>query len=238
MAFLGRKRPALAFGGRRVGIFPVLGPGGQNRRDFWGRRSRATFGRGVYRPAAAGLRIRATCSLSSPASVILEIGPTDGKPPRHQADDYRRFFVETVPKRYTFGTGTPRNWLDLAWLERAPKRGVLGQNSRRLSAQAPASPNDFGISEAVDCLRIRATCSSRRSGVTAGPERPVAPMKGKASQEGQFAREGPKAERALLRDQWRYAVQDISVGERVSGRLPAVSWGWVKPPRADNSFCF
>jgi hypothetical protein len=40
-----------------------------------------------------------------------------------------------VPKRYTFGTGTLPKCLDLAWLERTPKRGVLGQNLNASSHQ-------------------------------------------------------------------------------------------------------
>jgi hypothetical protein len=39
--------------------------------------------------------------------------PTEGKTDPPSRPRLRGFFVETVPKRYTFGTGTPRNWLDL-----------------------------------------------------------------------------------------------------------------------------
>ena len=57
------------------------------------------------------------------------------KPARRRTHDYELFFVEMVPKRYTFGTGTLPKCLDLAWLERTPKRGVLGQNLNASSHQ-------------------------------------------------------------------------------------------------------
>ncbi len=57
------------------------------------------------------------------------------KPARRRTHDDERFFVELVPKRYTFGTGTLPKCLDLAWLERTPKRGVLGQNLNASSHQ-------------------------------------------------------------------------------------------------------
>jgi hypothetical protein len=55
----------------------------------------------------AGLRIRASENRLVPRTIT------------------REFFVETVPRRYPFGTGTDRKWLDLARLKLAPKRGVL-----------------------------------------------------------------------------------------------------------------
>jgi hypothetical protein len=108
---------ALIVGGRRMVLFLDLRPVGQNRRDFWWRRSRATFRRdftGLRRP--------------------LE-DSRERKPARRRTHDDERFFVEMVPKRYTFGTGTLPKCLDLAWLERTPKRGVLGQNLNASSHQ-------------------------------------------------------------------------------------------------------
>jgi hypothetical protein len=94
--FLGRKPPVPRVLGRRVGIFPFLGLGGQNRRDFWEKIFRAILG-GVL-PACVGR---------------LE-NSRQRKPARRRTPDYELFFFETVPKRYKFGTGTPLKWLDLA----------------------------------------------------------------------------------------------------------------------------
>jgi hypothetical protein len=102
MPFLGAETALLCVGGRRIGISPVFGPVGQNRRISRGRDSGAV----LERFTGSGLQGRA-----SPRR--LSIGPTQGKPASRQADDYGRFFVETVPKSDAFGTGAPRKRLDL-----------------------------------------------------------------------------------------------------------------------------
>ena len=57
MPFLGTETAFPCVCGRRVGIFPVLGPGGQNGRDFRGEEF-GDISAGFYRPAAADLMIR------------------------------------------------------------------------------------------------------------------------------------------------------------------------------------
>jgi hypothetical protein len=61
-----------------------------------GREIPGQYWAGFYRGAAAGNRIRTSENRLAVAATI-----TGG------------FFVETVPKRYTFGTGAPRKLLDL-----------------------------------------------------------------------------------------------------------------------------
>jgi hypothetical protein len=50
---------------------------------------------------------------SPPYRRALNRRPGEGEKPVVKRDDNKLFFVEMVPKRYTFGTGTPPKWLDL-----------------------------------------------------------------------------------------------------------------------------
>src|SRR6516162_4077476 len=92
MPFLGAEAALPCVGGRQVGIFPVLGPGGQNRRDFWRMRFRAIFGRRFTGPWGRRLGDRASENRLAVTRTI-----TGG------------FFVETVPKRYLFVTVSTKN---------------------------------------------------------------------------------------------------------------------------------
>ena len=97
MPFPGAEMALGCVGGRQVAILlPVLGHGGQTRRDFLGEKIPGDIWVGFYRPATGGLRIRAS------------------EPARHRRMITGRFFIETVAKRYMFGTGSARKWLDLA----------------------------------------------------------------------------------------------------------------------------
>lgn len=117
MAFLGAETALPCVLGRRVANSPARGPGSQNRRDLWGRDSGRHFGAGFLRGFGGGLEdAREVPPGARPcrAGFSHPIGPTEGKPARRSTDDYARFFVETVPKRYKFGTGAPCKWLDSA----------------------------------------------------------------------------------------------------------------------------
>jgi hypothetical protein len=96
MPFLGAETALGCIGGRQVAISLPLGHGGQNRQDFWGRRFRAILG-AWFLPASGG-RLEDTHERNRLAVATTITGG---------------FFVETVPKRYLFGTGGPRKWLDL-----------------------------------------------------------------------------------------------------------------------------
>jgi len=90
MPFLGVETALRRVGGRRVGI---------PRPWLFARTSGISDGAPNARPA--------------PRRIRHPTGPMEGKPARGPTKAYRRFFVETVPKRYRFGTGAARNWLDL-----------------------------------------------------------------------------------------------------------------------------
>jgi hypothetical protein len=97
MPFPGAETAFPCVGGRQAGIPPVLGAaaitggisGEEIPGDIWA---------GFYRPSPGRLE-----------------DSRDRKP----SQDYLRFFVETVPKRYAFGTGAPRKgWIWCSWNER------------------------------------------------------------------------------------------------------------------------
>jgi hypothetical protein len=114
--FLGQKRPFLAFLGAG-GQFPRPWPRQPKQAGFVGKRFRATFWAGFLRGFGGGLEdAREVPPGARPCRAGLShpIGPTEGKPARRSTDDYARFFVETVPKRYKFGTGALCKWLDSA----------------------------------------------------------------------------------------------------------------------------
>ena len=84
MPFLGAGTAVPCVGGRRVGFFPVIGPGGKTggvRR----KRFLAIIGAGFYR-------------LRPPGPRPLRAKAAQGKPARRPSHDYGWFFVETVPK--------------------------------------------------------------------------------------------------------------------------------------------
>jgi hypothetical protein len=113
---LGRKRPFLALVSGLV--FSKALALAANGRDFWEKIFRAILG-GVL-PACGGR---------------LE-DSRERKPARRHTHDYGRFFVETVPKRYTFGTGTPPKRLNLrGWNGR--KTWCARTKPSPLSARAP-----------------------------------------------------------------------------------------------------
>ena len=82
------------------------------------------------------------------------------KSARRRTHDYELFFVETVPKRYTFGTETPPKWLDLAWLEPAPKRGCSDKTLIRPAVTGDRQRRNWLV---VMCLLVVINAGSRFS---------------------------------------------------------------------------
>jgi hypothetical protein len=96
MPFLGAETAFPCVGGRQVGIFPVLGPGRPKQARFLADEIPGDIWAAFYRPWGRQLGDRASENRLAVTRTI-----TGG------------FFVETVPKRYMFGTGAPRKRLDL-----------------------------------------------------------------------------------------------------------------------------
>ena len=95
MPFLGAETALACVLGRRVGHFPRPWPQRPKQAGFLWKRFRATFW-GFYRPVSGRLE-----------------DSRRREPARRRTHDYGRFFVETVPKGYMFGTRTARKRLDL-----------------------------------------------------------------------------------------------------------------------------
>jgi hypothetical protein len=108
--FLGRKRPSLALVGVGHGIFSVLGPGGQNRRD-----SREEIPRRVLEwsmgPRPPGPR---------PSPRRLRIGPTKRNPTPPPHSRLRRVFRRNgAEKVHVWYRNSPvTGWIYCSWNER------------------------------------------------------------------------------------------------------------------------